>query len=115
MEPSLPIGVYQIDPDGVVLGHVSVATGVVGPSRAVGRHFFEEVAPSANSEVFRGRFERLSRRGAGTESFDYRLWDVWQNAVVRVRMVGTPRGVWVLIAEPSLCERYAESRLEALQ
>lgn len=111
MEISLPIGVYHLDPRGVVLAHVSVVTGATGPSREVGRRFFEDIAPCADRPPFRGRFEALALRGRGSESFTYRLWNLWYTAEVRVKMVGTPRGVWLLIAEPELCERYAAERL----
>lgn len=111
MEPSLPVGVYQLDARGRVLAHVSVVQGVVGASHALGRNFFEDVAPATDCSAFRGRFEALARRGGGTASFSFRMWDLWRQADVRVQMMGTSRGVWLLIAEPELCARFSEARL----
>lgn len=104
----LPVGVYHVDMWGIVQAHVSVATGVLGPSRVIGRNFFEEVAPCTNCADFRGRFEALVRQGGGSEAFMYRLRYPWLTAEVRVRMFGTSsRGAWILLANPEVCERYA--------
>lgn len=103
-----PIGVYFVDMWGIIRAHVSVATGVLGPSREIGRNFFEEVAPSTNCAAFRGRFEALIDQGGGSETFTYRLRYPWQIADVNVRMFGTSsRGAWILIADPEVYRSYA--------
>lgn len=107
MDSSLPLGVYHVDAWGLVRAHVSVAAGVSESSRAVGRNFFEEVAPCTNCAEFRGRFEALIRRGGGSDGFTYRLRYPWCSADVRVRMFGSSsRGAWLLIADPVVCELY---------
>ena len=103
----LPVGVYHVDTWGIVQAHVSVATGESGPSRDIGRNFFEEVAPCTNCAEFRGRFEALVRQGGGSEAFTYRLRCPWQTAEVNVRMFGSSsRGAWILIANPEVCRCY---------
>lgn len=111
MAQSFPsAGVFRVDAAGTVLAHTSVLNRPGERSRAVGRHFFEEVAPSTNCDDFRGRFEALLARGGGSESFTFRLRHPWATAEVRVRIVAVHgRSAWILIADPESAAAFEPS------
>ena len=100
MRDILPFaGVFWVDAYGGVRAHTSVLNE--GRSRAIGRNFFEEVAPSTNCAEFRGKFESILARGGGSESFKFRIRYPWAQAEVRVRLLAcNARGAWILIADP---------------
>lgn len=101
-------GVFWVDVCGIVRAHTSVLN--VGRSRAIGRNFFEEVAPSTNCAEFRGRFESILVRGGGSESFTFRIRYPWAQSNVRVRLLAcNGRGAWVLIAEPTSAAEFEVS------
>lgn len=103
----MPAGVYRVDASGVVRAHVSVSTGVARGSQAVGRHFFEDIAPCTNCAAFRGRVEALLIRG-GAEAFAFRLRFPWAIADVQVRLLSSgPHVAWILLAHPGAAERLA--------
>lgn len=109
MRDMLPsAGVFRVDTCGIVRAHTSVLN--MGRSRALGRNFFEEVAPCTNCAEFRGRFEAILTQGGGTESFTFRIRYPWVQAEVRVRIFAcNGRGAWILIADPTSAAEYEAS------
>lgn len=110
---SMPMGVYRVDAAGFVRAHVSVSAGAAGSSEAVGRHFFEDIAPCTNCAAFRGRVEALLLRGGGSETFMFRLRFPWITADVEVRLVSSgANAVWILLAHLGAAQRFASDMHE---
>lgn len=96
---ALPVGVFRINHQGIVLCHVSVVDGVRTHSSAVGRNFYEDIAPSTNCPDFRGRVEQLLDRKGGTLRFEFRLREPWRSARLDVRVYARdPNPIWLLIS-----------------
>ncbi|MCA8950019.1 MAG: PAS domain-containing protein [Planctomycetes bacterium] len=59
----LPIGVIELDRDGVVRRYNEAEARAAGLSKdqVVGHHFFDEVAPCTTVREFQGRFEEMRR------------------------------------------------------
>lgn len=65
------------------------------PEQAVGRHFFDEVAPCADGPGFRGRIEKL--RHGDDSSFDFEFAFPWGVQQVRVRALRLRESVWLMV------------------
>lgn len=70
----LPVGVVELDREGVVRAYNRVEAKASGLARnwVLGKHFFTEVAPCTAVYEFQGRFDRLVQRGApAREELDF--------------------------------------------
>lgn len=73
---ALPAGIIGVDDEGVIRrSNVNVRrwpdVEVNDPATLIGTHFFTDVAPAANSDLFRGRFEEGVAQGEMDERFFY--------------------------------------------
>lgn len=71
----LPVGVIQLDRDGMVLQYNETESSLARYSRAdvVGRNFFREIAPCTAVRDFQGRFEEGVQAGEMDTTFGYRF------------------------------------------
>jgi photoactive yellow protein len=70
----LPVGVIELDAEGVVRAYNRVESKASGLARnwVLGKHFFTEVAPCTAVYEFQGRYERLVARDLPTrEELDF--------------------------------------------
>ncbi|MCA8974922.1 MAG: PAS domain-containing protein [Planctomycetes bacterium] len=60
---ALPLGVIELDRDGIVRRYnvVESETSGLAPDRVIGRDFFREVAPCTTVHEFQGRFAAMTR------------------------------------------------------
>jgi photoactive yellow protein len=97
----LPFGAIKLDGDGRVVAYnpAEVALARRAARSVLGRRFFEEIAPCANTERFRGRLDALVARGTeGTERFDYTFLFPWGERAVRIRLMVLRDGSrWVFV------------------
>lgn len=107
---ALPFGAIRLDAAGHVVGF-NVAEARLArrrPEATLGRLFFEDIAPCANTQAFRGRLDSLARAGEGTETFDYVFEFPWGVREVRIRLMVLPDGSrWVFVSTLKLSERPA--------
>lgn len=90
-------GVIELDLGMIVRTYNSVESTLArrDPSKAVGRHFFDEVAPCTDGPGFRGRIEALRH---GDESrFDFVFAFPWGAQQVRVRALRLRESVWLMV------------------
>ncbi|MCI0572073.1 MAG: PAS domain-containing protein [Myxococcaceae bacterium] len=109
---ALPFGLIQLDADGHILTYNATESlqSRVDKRRAVGRQYFEQVAPCTNTAAFRGRLDALAARGGGAESFDYCFRLPWGERPARIRlMVGEDGSRWVLVTKPGAAAASAAS------
>ncbi len=102
---TLPVGMIQLDPEGKVLKFNQTESDLarVAKSDAVGRSFFDEVAPCTKVQEFYGRFvEGVEKKSLHTV-FDYvfKFRDGRQKNVV-ISMFYSPSTdtVWVCVERP---------------
>jgi photoactive yellow protein len=69
----LPFGVIELNRDGVIISFNQAEEGLSRRSKvdAIGRNFFTEVAPCADVQDFRGRFDEFLTKDSLSENFDY--------------------------------------------
>lgn len=102
---SLPMGMIQLDREGKVLKFNQTESELarVAQSEAVGKSFFDEVAPCTKVQTFYGRFlEGVENRKLQTV-FDYvfRFRDGRQkNVVISMFYSATTETVWVCVERP---------------
>jgi photoactive yellow protein len=102
---SLPVGMIQLDRDGKVLKFNQTESELarVAASDAVGKSFFDEVAPCTKVQAFHGRFlEGVQNRKLQTV-FDYtfRFRDGREkNVVISMFYSATTETVWVCVERP---------------
>lgn len=102
---SLPVGMIQLDRDGKVLKFNQTESELARVARedAVGKSFFDEVAPCTKVQAFHGRFlEGVQNRKLQTV-FDYtfRFRDGREkNVVISMFYSATTETVWVCVERP---------------
>ena len=102
---TLPVGMIQLDRDGKVLKFNQTESDLarVAAADAVGRSFFDEVAPCTKVQAFYGKFvEGVENRKLHTV-FDYvfRFRDGRQkNVVISMFYSATTETVWVCVERP---------------
>lgn len=93
---ALPAGLFRVDDRGVVQWASEQAlrwpdVTADSPESLVGAHFFEDVAPAADSAPFRGRFVEGVEAGRMDESFVYTYVGAQSSATnLRVHLYGVP-------------------------
>jgi photoactive yellow protein len=102
---SLPVGMIQLDRDGRVLkfNRTESELARVDAADAVGKSFFDDVAPCTKVQAFYGKFlEGVEKRQLHTV-FDYvfRFRDGRQkNVVISMFYSATTETVWVCVERP---------------
>lgn len=102
---TLPVGMIQLDRSGTVLkfNQTESALARMDKADAVGKSFFDEVAPCTKVQEFYGRFvEGVEKKSLHTV-FDYvfRFRDGRQkNVVISMFYSGTTDTVWVCVERP---------------
>jgi photoactive yellow protein len=102
---SLPVGMIQLDRDGTVLRFNQTESSLarVEKSEAVGKSFFDEVAPCTKVQEFHGKFvEGVQNRNLHTVfPYQFRFRDGRQkNVVISMFYSGSTETVWVLVQRP---------------
>ncbi|HEX5872915.1 MAG TPA: PAS domain-containing protein [Longimicrobium sp.] len=102
---SLPVGMIQLDRDGIVLRFNQTESSLarVEKSEAVGKSFFDEVAPCTKVQEFHGKFvEGVQNRNLHTVfPYQFRFRDGRQkNVVISMFYSGSTETVWVLVQRP---------------
>lgn len=90
-------GVIELDLDMIVrtFNRAESTLAQRDPAKAVGRHFFDEVAPCTDGPGFRGRIEQL--RHGDDSRFDFEFAFPWGVQQVRVRALRLRESVWLMV------------------
>jgi photoactive yellow protein len=101
----LPVGMIQLDRNGIVLRFNETESSLtrVDKSDAVGKHFFDEVAPCTKVQEFHGRFlEGVEQRNLHTVfPYRFRFRDGRQkDVIVSMFYSVSTETVWVLVQRP---------------
>ena len=102
---SLPMGMIQLDRAGTVLKFNQTESNLarVDKSEALGKSFFDEVAPCTKVQEFYGKFvEGVENRNLHTVfPYTFRFRDGRQkNVVISMFYSGSTDTVWVLVQRP---------------
>ncbi|WP_411281591.1 hypothetical protein [Gemmatimonas sp.] len=100
---AVPYGVVQLDLDGRVLSYNTAEAENVGAMpRPLGRHFFFEVAPSANVPEFYGRFLEgvAAQRLDDTFNFTFSCALMPRRVMVRQYYSMRTGSVWLFVGQP---------------
>jgi photoactive yellow protein len=101
----LPVGMIQLDRNGTVLKFNQTESSLarMDKSEALGRSFFDEVAPCTKVQEFYGKFvEGVENRNLHTVfPYQFRFRDGRQkNVVISMFYSGSTETVWVLVQRP---------------
>ncbi|MET0340517.1 MAG: hypothetical protein ABW252_05925 [Polyangiales bacterium] len=97
---ALSFGVVRLSDAGVVVTYSKAEGALSGfdPRRAVGRSFFDAVAPCMNTPAFRGRIEDEGKRGTLDIEFGHTGDFSDPGRFIRVRVcAATGGGFWLLL------------------
>jgi photoactive yellow protein len=102
---SLPVGMIQLDRNGTVLRFNQTESSLarVEKGEALGKSFFDEVAPCTKVQEFHGKFvEGVQNRNLHTVfPYQFRFRDGRQkNVVISMFYSGSTETVWVLVQRP---------------
>lgn len=94
---ALPFGILELDGRGTVMRINRTEGEIVGydPASAVGKNFFTDIAPCADTPAFRGRFDQGVASGELKSTFEYR-YDGQRKASVWVHMMGRNNRFFVM-------------------
>ncbi|HEU4885767.1 MAG TPA: PAS domain-containing protein [Longimicrobium sp.] len=103
---SLPVGMIQLDRNGTVLKFNQTESSLarVEKGEAVGKSFFDEVAPCTKVQEFHGKFvEGVANRNLHTVfPYQFRFRDGREkNVVISMFYSGSTETVWVLVQRPN--------------
>jgi len=91
---AIPYGIIRLDAEGRVVAYNLAESELsrCAPEQVLGKRFFEEVAPCADTETFQGRLQRLQAAGeARSETFHYLFRFKHGQTLVRIAMAYDPR------------------------
>ena len=102
---SLPVGMIQLDPSGKVLKFNQTESDLARVSKddALGKNFFDEVAPCTKVQEFHGRFvEGVRNRNLHTVfDYEFRFRDGRRkDVVISMFYSNTTDTCWVLVERP---------------
>jgi len=102
---TLPVGMIQLDRDGTVLKFNQTESSLarMDKAEAIGRSFFDEVAPCTKVQEFYGKFvEGVENRNLHTVfPYQFRFRDGRQkNVVISMFYSASTETVWVLVQRP---------------
>jgi photoactive yellow protein len=102
---SLPVGMIQLDRAGTVLRFNQTESSLARMEKgeALGKSFFDEVAPCTKVQEFHGKFvEGVQNRNLHTVfPYQFRFRDGRQkNVVISMFYSGSTETVWVLVQRP---------------
>jgi len=83
-----PFGIVAVDDDGVVQFYNRYESEMSGVDRekAVGKNFFNQLAPCSNNRIFQGRFKKGVRTGEMDERFNYTFTYKMRPTLVDIRL-----------------------------
>jgi photoactive yellow protein len=98
---SLPFGAILLDREGKILKYNKTEGMIAGrdPSEAVGKNFFNDLAPCAKGKRFHGEFLKFRTTGSVHTMFDYQFDYKMKLARVRIQMKSSEDGqsCWLFI------------------
>lgn len=99
---SLPVGMIQMDADGVILAYNAKEAEIARRSAAetLGRNFFTQIAPCTNVADFRGHFDRLSVAGPRDANFTFDFLFPWGKRRVGIKMWIAQSGLRYVMVAP---------------
>ncbi|HEX8674277.1 MAG TPA: PAS domain-containing protein [Longimicrobium sp.] len=102
---TLPVGMIQLNRDGIVLKFNQTESDLARmlKEEAIGKNFFDEVAPCTKVQAFHGRFrEGVAAKSLNTSfNYQFRFKDGRQKDVVISMFYSTStESVWVLVQRP---------------
>lgn len=85
----LPFGLIELTDKGQILIYNQWESDMTGtaPAKALGKHFFLEIAPCTNNRLFYGRFKKGMSEDSFDVSFNYTFSYRMQPKKVRIRML----------------------------
>jgi len=92
----LPYGIVQMDHNGTVRAYNATESSYTGidPQRAIGKHFFTEIAPCTNNFLVAGKYNQE----ALDKTIDYLFTYVVKPTPVRLRMLkGDSPNMYLLV------------------
>ncbi|HHP7237089.1 PAS domain-containing protein [Longibacter sp.] len=95
-------GIVRVDDGGNVEFYNQYESELSGvsPEDAIGRNFFNQLAPCANNRIFQGRFKKGVRTGSLDEQFTYTFTYKMRPTLVEIRLYrDTQSNNWVLVRE----------------
>ncbi|MCA0374160.1 MAG: PAS domain-containing protein [Gemmatimonadetes bacterium] len=99
----IPFGIIRLDADGVVQAcNRAEVLNANYPQPVVGRRFFTDVAPSARTPEFHGRFLQAfaQERFDETFAFTFACGAMPRRVLVRMYFAGRTDSLWVFTARP---------------
>lgn len=101
----LPVGMIQLDRDGMVLKYNQAESDLAGVERssAIGKNFFDEVAPCTKVQEFYGKFqEGVAKRSLHTTFvYEFRFKDGRRkDVIISLFYSRNTDTVWVLVQRP---------------
>lgn len=95
---NLPFGIMHLDRNGKVLAFNHEEAKFSGLSRddVIGRNFFLEIAPCADTQEFHGRFDAFLRGSNLSEKFEYTYNMKHSSVVVEIIIVKAGQLVFIL-------------------
>lgn len=98
---ALPFGAIQLDRNGQVIKYNKAEGLLTGrdPVEALGKNFFNDIAPCAKGKRFHGEFLKFRKSGEVHTMFDYQFDYKMKLAKVRIQMKSTEDGqaCWLFI------------------
>lgn len=99
---NLAFGMITLDGNGTILQYNAAEGAITGrdPKQAIGRNFFDEVAPCTKTPEFHGRFTQGVKSGDLNVMFEYTFDYNMTPTRVRVHMKNAPGATgkfWVLV------------------
>ncbi|HQT80258.1 MAG TPA: photoactive yellow protein [Rhodopila sp.] len=94
----IPFGVIKVDEPGRIVIFNTAEGSITGvdPATAIGKNFFTDIAPCANTPTFRGRFDSGVREGALNVLFEWRLATQSRPLVqVHMKQAREPDRYWI--------------------
>jgi photoactive yellow protein len=86
----LPVGALVLDRSGIILRYNRAEATLAGrvPNQTIGLSFFNDIAPCANVEAFRGRFDAFAREtDSGVERFTFSFAFRWGREDVAITLL----------------------------
>ncbi|MEM9037556.1 MAG: PAS domain-containing protein [Actinomycetota bacterium] len=96
---ALPFGAIRLDDVGVVVSYNRRESEIAGldPADVIGKHFFKQIAPCTNNEMFRGPFDRGIHERRMDLLFDFTFTYRLDPTEVRIHLHRSGNSNWILV------------------